>query len=114
MTDETKSKIATVVDTTKLQSWKWFGALFMEPKTAADGTTHMAVSLSKVQKAVSIAMAVVLFGVMIGMWLTKPELAEGAVAVTDPIPDSMLYTLWGLLGLSGVNGIASAIVKKGD
>ena len=112
MTEETKSAIVKSVDWTKLQSWKWFGSLLMEPKTDADGNTVMAMSLSKVQKAVSILMAVVLFGVMIGMWISKPEAVAETNTVTDPIPDSMLYTLWSLLGLSGVNGIASAIVKK--
>jgi hypothetical protein len=112
MTDETKSKITAVVDGTKHHAWKWLGALIMEPKEDGNGGTTMAVSMSKLQKLTSLAMAVVLFAVMLGLWVAKPETVAETASVTDPIPDSMLYTLWGLLGFAGVNQIASAMASK--
>lgn len=112
MTEETKSKLTAVADATKHQAWKWLGALVMEPKSDGNGGTALAVSLSKLQKLLSLAMAGVLFGVMLWMWVAKPEAVAETASVTDPIPDSMLYTLWGLLGIAGVNQIASAVASK--
>ena len=75
MTDETKSKIVAVVDGTKYHAWKWLGSLVMEPKSDGNGNVTLAVSLSKLQKLLSLAMAGVLFGVMLWMWVAKPEAA---------------------------------------
>ena len=99
---------------TKHQSWKWIGALVMTPKTNAAGETHLAVSLTKGQKLMSLVMAVFLFTTMLVMWIVKPEMITETHAVTDPIPDSMLYTLWGLLGLTGVNMVSGAMYKAKD
>jgi len=106
---EAKSKLVTA---TKHQAWKWLGALVMEPKSDGNGDTAMAVSLSKLQKLLSLAMAIALFITMLVMWVAKPEAVVETASVTDPIPDSMLYTLWGLLGIAGVNQIASAVASK--
>jgi len=114
MTEETKSKLTAAADATKHQAWKWLGALVMSTKENAQGEKHLAVSLTKVQKLVSIIMGVVLFVVMVVLWVVKPEAVAETATVTDPIPDSMLYTLWGLLGLQGVNMAAGAYYGKGN
>ena len=91
-------------------TWKWLGSLVMEPKTDGDGDTHMAVSLSKMQKLLSLLMAIALFITMLVLWIVKPEMVNGVV--TDPIPDSMLYTFYGLAGVASANQLASAIAAR--
>jgi len=112
--EKTESKLTAVADATKHQAWKWLGALIMTTKTNAEGEKHLAVSLTKLQKLVSIIMGVVLFVVMIILWVVKPEAVAETATVTDPIPNSMLYTLWGLLGLQGVNMAAGAYYGRGQ
>ena len=104
------SKSDKVLETTKHQSWKWLGALVMKPKTNAKGETHLAVSLTKVQKAITLLMAVILFTAMMVLWLVKPEALAGGV--TDPIPGSMINTFWALLGLGGVQMVSGAIAYR--
>jgi hypothetical protein len=107
MTQQTKQAM-------KHHAWKWVGSLVMDLKTDSNGKTHLAVSLSKLQKLLSLVMAVALFVTMLFMWTLRSEVVADAGTVTDPIPDSMLYTLWGLLGLTGANQFASALVKKSN
>jgi len=88
MTEQTKH----LVESTKHQMWKWLGSMFMEPKTGADGETHMAASLTKV-------LTLVLFiGVFI-YWYASPE----------TVPESMVQTLWAMLGVKSVHMVAGAI-----
>lgn len=112
MSEETKFKIAAAAQATKHEAWRWLGALIMRPKTDAQGNTHLAVSLTKLQKLLSIVMACVLFAVMVVLWIVKPEAVVETASVTDPIPASMMNAFWALLGLTGVNMTAGAIAFK--
>lgn len=91
MSEETKAKLSKAFDTTKHQAWKYLGSMFMELKPGADGQQHQALSLTRV-------LTLVTFCGCFGMWL---------MAETEPM-DSMLYTLWGLLGLKGADKFASS------
>lgn len=98
--------------------WRFFGALFMETKTLPDGTPTRAASLHRL-------LALVCFGVCMVLWLMpgveppSPEVVEALAAagidleqvmVTGQrVPESLMWTLWGLLGLNGGNKIASTL-----
>jgi len=110
MTEETKSKINKVVETTKHHSWKWFGALVMKPKADANGEIHMAVDFTKLQKLVSLIMAIVLFIIIITYSLVKAEIVD-SVAI-DPISSGLYNLFWGTLGMNAVNMAAGAYFGK--
>lgn len=67
--------------------WKYFGSMFMEQKRGKE-----AVSLHRV-------IAAILFVACMVLW-HMPERA---------VPDTMIYTLWGLLGINGVHKAAGAL-----
>jgi Mn2+/Fe2+ NRAMP family transporter len=87
----------------------------MEPKQNAAGETHLAVSITRFQKLVSIAMGVILFVTMVVLWIVKPEAIDSGM-VSDPIPSSMLYVFLTLMGLNVGNMLSTAIYhgKNGD
>lgn len=101
--------------------WRFFGALFMETKTMPDGTPTRAASLHRL-------LALVCFGVCMVLWMIptgeppSPEVVEALAAAGidlqqvmetgERIPQSLVMTLWGLLGLNGGNKIAATIAEK--
>ena len=93
---------------TKHQAWKWIGSMFMETKTdPTTGEQHLVLGLTRI-------MATVLFIAMMVLWLKKTEIMSSSQApeiksLLDPIPGSMLYTFWALLGLKGVNTVSDAV-----
>jgi len=113
MTDETKAIVTKTVEATRHNLWKFFGAIFMSEKNG-----QQAVSYHKV-------LGFVLFLCCLWTWMftgtVPPEVIEALeeteidvpsiLKVASDVPDSMLYTLWGLLGLNGVNKIATAVSK---
>ncbi len=70
-----EATVGEIVQLTKRSLWRYFGAMFMEKK---DGV--QAVSLTRI-------LALVCFGYLSHLWLAG-----------TPIPDTLLYTFWGLLG----------------
>jgi len=83
------SKFSQITGVTRQTIWRFFGALFMEAK---DGV--QAVSLNRVLSLGTYIAAMV-------MWLGDKA-----------VPDSMLYTLWALLGINGAAKVASVIKEK--
>lgn len=95
--------------------WRFFGALFMDMKELPDGTRTRAASLHRL-------LALVCFAVCLVLWLSPgmeplpPEVIEAlknggvdleqVAATGGKVPEALLQTLWGLLGLNGVNKIA--------
>lgn len=112
MTDETKTTIAKAVDVTKHQSWKWFGALIMKPKEDGSGGMSMAVDFTKLQKLISLLMAVTLFVVIVVYSLAKAQMLDGAA--TDPVSPGLYNMFWGTLGMNAVNMAAGAYFGKGS
>jgi hypothetical protein len=114
------SKVVTVfgkiVDAIRSGAWKFFGALFMEDKGGVQ-----AVSMTKV-------LALVTYGACMWLWMgiTDGEIAPevqttlAAAKIDVPrvlkgaaeVPESMLYTLWALLGISGTAKVAG--IFKGN
>ena len=76
--------------------WKYFGAIFMEEKSG-----HQAVSYTRV-------LGFVLFLASLPMWYGL----GGAGADGHDVPQTMLYTLWGLIGIKGGKDIAKALGKS--
>lgn len=115
MTEATKSTLASVSHHTRHHTWKFFGAIFMSEKNGVQ-----AVSYHKV-------LGFILFCCCLYMWMwpsmIDPAIAEAlqkaeldvpaALKVAKEIPDNMMHTLWGLLGLNGVNKLASAWKSNG-
>lgn len=101
MTDEAKAKVAQATDWTKKNIWKYFGAMFMEKK---DG--EQAVSLTRMLALVCFAMLLWKWGGLTGQ--VDPAVAKALVDASldvptalksaSEIPDTLLYTFWGLLG----------------
>ena len=83
--------ITKAVTTTKKSIWKYFGAMMMEEK---DG--QQAVSFTRV-------LGVILFVQALWVW-------SGFSSQAD-IPDSQLFTLWGLIGIKGVKDLALGFKK---
>ncbi len=96
--------------------WRFFGALFMETKELPDGTRTRAASLHRL-------LALVCFGACLMLWMwpgnsepLSPEMLEAlqnagidleqVVATSKRVPEALLTTLWGLLGLNGVHKLA--------
>ena len=113
MTEETKGKIAKATEFTKHQSWKWLGALIMKPKKDADGNSHMAVDFTKLQKLVSLVMAIALFIVIVIVSLVKSTILADAGIATDPVSPGLYNMFWGTLAMNGVNMMAGAYYGKG-
>lgn len=112
MTEETKGKIAKVVDVTKHQSWKWLGSLIMKPKNDAAGNSHMAVDFTKLQKLVSLIMAITLFVVIVVVNLMKSTIMVDTGMATDPVSPGLYNMFWGTLAMNGVNMLAGAYYGK--
>jgi hypothetical protein len=106
-------KLAKLVEGTKHHTWKWLGALILKPKDDGKGGTSLAVSLTKVQKLLALAMSCALFVAMLVLWIAKPELVTETQTVTDPIPSSMLMAFYALLGINGAYMTAGAIALRG-
>lgn len=112
MTDATKTKIGNAVDATKKGFWKYLGAMMMEPK-GPDG--EQAVSYTR-------TLGVVLFVCCLVIWIAKTFLAptptpgeDGAVIqLVGDVPDGMLYTLWGLIGIKGAKDVAVGLKGNGN
>lgn len=101
--------------------WRFFGALFMEEKTLPSGEKTRAASLHRV-------LALVAFGTCFALWISPgglqtadPEalqaLAEAGVDLSkvaeqaQSIPDTLVWTLWSLLGLNGGHKIAAVVAN---
>jgi len=112
MTDETKTKLGTAVAVTKGGIWKYMGAMLMEPK-GPDG--EQAVSYTRV-------LGVILFFCCLAIWITKTFVAgdvapgpDGTITpVIGDVPDGMLYTLWGLIGIKGAKDVAVGLKGGGE
>jgi len=111
------SLLAKAADATRLNLWKFFGALFMEEKNGVQ-----AVSLNKV-------LALTTYCACMWLWLgARGEVAPEVQAAMDAaklnvpralqsaaaIPDAMLYTLWALLGINGVAKITGVFKNAGN
>jgi hypothetical protein len=102
------STVKKASDFTKHQAWKWIGSMFMETKTdPTTGEQHLVLGLTRI-------MATVLFTAMMVLWLKKTEIISSVQvpdikSLLDPIPNSMLYTFWSLLGLKGINTVSEAV-----
>jgi len=107
--------IEKIVEGTRNQSWKFIGALFMEEKNGVQ-----AVSLHKV-------LALSTYIACMWLWLgvgrsVAPEVAAvlaaakidvpNALRLAGAVPDSLLWTLWGLLAING--GAKIAGIAKGN
>jgi len=92
--------------------WRWLGALILKPKLNATGEIDLAVSFTKLQKLVSLILAVILFGFMLFLWIARTSVLDTGVVV-DPIPPSMSRCLWVLLGVTSANMVAGAIAYRG-
>lgn len=95
----------------KLMVWRFFGALFMEPKKN-NGVTIQAISHHK-------TLGLVLFVIVVSIWtfggthFSNEEIMKLVEAGKDipskwgVPPDMMVYTLWSLIGLKGVSKVSS-------
>jgi len=88
------SGISKTLESLRTGIWRFFGALFMEEKNGVQAVSH--------QRLLALSTYIAC------MWIWMGH-AHGAEAV----PDGMLYTLWGLLGLNGFAKVAG-IVKGTD
>ena len=87
----------------KFNFWRWLGSMFTDTKVDPNtGKETAALSLTRV-------LATLIFGAMLWLWLSTDINTE----LIDPIPDSMLYTFWSLLGLKGVNKITETFKPNG-
>jgi len=73
-------------------AWQFCGAMFMEQKNGCQ-----AVSFHRV-------LAAILFLASLYVWLF----------LSTEVPDKMIYTLWGLLGINGGQKIAKSMVTGGQ
>ncbi len=81
--------MSEVVTKAKHSIWKYFGAMMMEKKNGVQ-----AVSYTR-------TLGIVLFIACMVMWLVG----------SGEVPQSMLWTLWGLIGIKGAKDVAT---KWGD
>jgi len=81
-----------VVSGTKGTIWKYFGAMMMEDKGG-----KQAVSYTR-------TLGLILFGSCMLIW-------NGVGGTAGVVPQSMLWTLWGLIGIKGGKDIAAALKK---
>jgi len=89
MTDVT----TTAKPSLKHYLWVFFGAMFMETK---DG--KQAISLTRI-------MTVILFASLMWKW--------GGYAATPDVPEYMMYTFWGLIGVNGTKSVTATIKSNG-
>lgn len=68
----------------KQYGWTFLGSMWMERKNGGWG-----VSLHRI-------LGTILFGVCLWLWLSGYE-----------VPDGLVYTLWGLLGINGAKSLAT-------
>lgn len=83
--------------------WKYLGAMFMEPK-GPNG--EQAVSFTRF-------LAIILFVCCLMIWLTG-ALAGDAESAEIYVPEGMLYTLWGLVGIKGARDVAIGLKRYRD
>jgi hypothetical protein len=78
--------------------WKYFGAMFMEAK-GPNG--EQAVSFTRF-------LGVILFGLCLSVWTMNlfAGLDETGAYIVWDVPDGLLYTLWGLIGIKGAKDVA--------
>lgn len=81
--------------------WKYLGAMMTEPK-GPDG--EQAVSFTRLLGVVLFTVCLVIW--IIGACLGSPELSKALV------PDGMLFTLWGLLGIKGAKDVATGLGQR--
>jgi len=116
VTSKAKTLLSRAAASTRLNLWKFVGAMVMEEKNGVQ-----AVSLTKL-------LALTTYMACMWLWLglaggeIAPEVQDAldAAKVDVPkslqgasvVPEAMLYTLWALLGINGGSKIAG-IVKGG-
>ena len=103
---------------TRLNLWKFVGALIMEEKNGVQ-----AVSLTKLLSLSTYAACMWLWlGFAGGEIAPEVKAALDAAKVDVPkalqgasvVPDAMLYTLWALLGINGTSKVAGILKGGGD
>ena len=115
-TAKAKNLLSRAAASTRLNLWKFLGALIMEEKNGVQ-----AVSLTKLLSLTTYMACMWLWlGFAGGEVAPEVQAALDAVKVDVPkalqgasvVPEAMLYTLWALLGINGGSKIAG-IVKGG-
>lgn len=86
------SKLAQVSDVARRTSWRFVGALVMESKNGVQ-----AISLQRL-------LTLATYAVCLWFWL-RPVAA---------LPDTLLYTLWGMLGISGATKVVGQVRGSND
>ena len=81
--------------------WKYLGAMMTEPK---GGTGEQAASFTRV-------LGIVLFACCLAIWLFQALGCQGTAII---VPEGMLWTLWGLIGIKGARDVAQGLGKKRD
>lgn len=82
--------------------WKYLGAMMMDPK-GPDG--EQAVSFTRL-------LGVILFFACLVIWLVNAF--SGALEPPELyVPEGMLWTLWGLIGIKGARDVANGF-RRGD
>lgn len=122
MTDTTivekSGKFSRVLESTRLNLWKFVGALIMEEKNGVQ-----AVSLTKLLALTTYAACMWLWmGISRGEVAPEVKAALETAKIEVPkalqgattVPDAMLYTLWALLGINGTSKVAGIIKGSGD
>lgn len=117
-TPKTESFLRKAVQATRLNLWKFVGALIMEEKNGVQ-----AVSLTKLLALTTYAACMWLWmGLSGGEVAPEVKAALDAAKVDVPkalqgasvVPDAMLYTLWALLGINGGSKIAGIVKGNGE
>ena len=110
------SLLKRAAESTRLNLWKFVGALIMEEKNGVQ-----AVSLTKLLALTTYAACMWLWlGLAGGDIAPDVQAALDAAKIDVPkslqgasvVPEAMLYTLWALLGINGTSKVAGII--KGD
>lgn len=83
------------MDKTKGTIWKYFGAMMMEEKNGQQAASYTR------------TLGLVLFIACLTMWYGL----GGQGPFSNEVPESMLYTLWGLIGIKGAKDVASQFGK---
>lgn len=110
MTEQAKTSIVKATDWTKQKIWKYFGAMFMEKK---DG--EYAVSLTRILALVCFTMLCWKWSGLTGDIDTSVKAALDAAGIDVPlalkiaseVPETLLWTFWGLLGGKTVESMAA-------
>ena len=80
--------------------WKYLGAMMMEEKAG-----HMAVSYTR-------TLGLILFFACLAIWCVATFMTQEAGKLAIDVPQNMIYTLWGLIGIKGGKDIAKAFNGK--